>query len=354
MRRFSSNPGRKFILLTLVVGVLCTIPFSITRSKYVWKDDIVITLDVRYSDQILSSLLPPNLPASDWILSLANIQATRQNDGLLLCAEQGYQLPEEITVLIGTDTYTVHTNGQENPGGIAFAPETGMLSISSILIAENPTSITVIASAEQTVPAEGTAMPSVSPEPLATIEPTEQATHTATVKPTEQVTPTATTKPTEQVTPAATTKHTEQVTPAATTKHTEQVTPAATTKPTEQVTPAATIQPTEQVTPAATIQPTEQAALVATLQPTEQAALAATTKHTEQVTPTATLKPTEQVTPTATLKPTEQATPAATTKPPEPTVSTTLAPTSEPVSDTSAVESANATSSLPDDTQIAS
>ena len=330
MRRFSSNPGRKFILLTLVVGVLCTIPFSITRSKYVWKDDIVITLDVRYSDQILTSLLPPNLPASDWILSLANIQATLQNDGLILCAEQGYQLPEEITVLIGTDTYTVHTNGQENPGGIAFAPETGMLSISSILIAENPTSITVIASAEQTVPAEGTAMPSVSPEPLATIEPTEQATHTATVNPTDQVTPTATTKPTEQVTPAATTKPTEQVTPAATTKHTEQVTPAATTKP------------TEQVTPAATIQPTEQAALVATLQPTEQAALAATTKHTEQVTPT------------ATLKPTEQATPAATTKPPEPAVSTTLAPTSEPVSDTSAVESANATSSLPDDTQIAS
>ena len=306
MRRFSSNPGRKFILLTLVVGVLCTIPFSITRSKYVWKDDIVITLDVRYSDQILTSLLPPNLPASDWILSLANIQATRQNDGLILCAEQGYQLPEEITVLIGTDTYTVHTNGQENPGGIAFAPETGMLSISSILIAENPTSITVIASAGQTVPAEGTAMPSVSPEPLATIEPTEQATHTATVKPTEQVTPTATTKPTEQVTPAATTKHTEQVTPAATTKHTEQVTPTATLKP------------------------------------------------TEQVTPTAILKPTEQVTPTATLKPTEQATPAATTKPPEPAVSTTLAPTSEPVSDTSAVESANATSSLPDDTQIAS
>ena len=306
MRRFSSNPGRKFILLTLVVGVICTIPFSFTRSKYVWKDDIVITLDVRYSDQILTSLLPPNLPASDWILSLANIQATLQNDGLILCAEQGYQLPEEITVLIGTDTYTVHTNGQENPGGIAFAPETGMLSISSILIAENPTSITVIASAEQTVPAEGTAMPSVSPEPLATIEPTEQATHTATVNPTDQVTPTATTKPTEQVTPAATTK------------------------------------PTEQVTPAATIQPTEQAALVATLQPTEQAALAATTKHTEQVTPT------------ATLKPTEQATPAATTKPPEPAVSTTLAPTSEPVSDTSAVESANATSSLPDDTQIAS
>ena len=342
MRRFSSNPGRKFILLTLVVGVLCTIPFSITRSKYVWKDDIVITLDVRYSDQILTSLLPPNLSASDWILSLANIQATRQNDGLILCAEQGYQLPEEITVLIGTDTYTVHTNGQENPGGIAFAPETGMLSISSILIAENPTSITVIASAGQTVPAEGTAMPSVSPEPLATIEPTEQATHTATVKPTEQVTPTATTKPTEHVTPAATLKPTEQATHAATAKPTEQATPDATTKH------------NEQVTPAATIQPTEQAALVATLQPTEQAALAATTKHTEQVTPTATLKPTEQVTPTATLKPTEQATPAATTKPPEPTVSTTLAPTSEPVSDTSAVESANATSSLPDDTQIAS
>ena len=64
--------------------------------------------------------------------NLTNIQATPTADGLVLTAQEGYVLPEYITVKIGETTFSVKTDGTEAPEGLSFDPVTGLLSVSEL------------------------------------------------------------------------------------------------------------------------------------------------------------------------------------------------------------------------------
>lgn len=138
-------------VLLLFMSVLLTFPSTGTGSKYVWEDTIDITLKVSYPEQVITSVRPVGYLSESWIRDLKNIRATPTADGLILTADEGYTLPEYIAVGIGQTTYSVKTDGTEAPEGMAFNPETGMLSVSDIWMTESQASITVTASAEKTV-----------------------------------------------------------------------------------------------------------------------------------------------------------------------------------------------------------
>ena len=74
----------------------------------------------------------------------------------MLTAADGYALPGTITVKIGQQTFSVGTDGTQNPAGITFQPETGLLSIQEALIEQNPGGVTVQAAAEAKTDEPGT------------------------------------------------------------------------------------------------------------------------------------------------------------------------------------------------------
>ena len=133
----------------LALAAVLTMPPAVTWSKYVWQEDINVTLVVNYSEQSITSLLPDGNPSEFWVQDLTNIRATATADGLILTAETGYTLPESITVKVGSQTYSVRTDGTDAPAGISFAPGAGLLSIAESLIDENPGGVTVSAVAVQ-------------------------------------------------------------------------------------------------------------------------------------------------------------------------------------------------------------
>lgn len=120
------------ILPLLVMAVLFTLPSTITGSKYVWEDTIDVRLSVVYPETVITSLFSGGYPSEFWMQNLKNIQATPTADGLVLAAEEGYALPEYITVKIGETTFSVKTDGSETPEGLSFDPATGLLSVSEL------------------------------------------------------------------------------------------------------------------------------------------------------------------------------------------------------------------------------
>lgn len=155
MKRLGSPRRLRVALPLLAMAVLLTVPSTATASKYVWQNTIDITLKVIYPDTAITSLLPEGHPSEFWVQDLTDIKANATADGFVLTAAEGYTLPETITVKIGQKTFPVRTDGTQNPEGITFQPETGLLSIEQFLLDENPGGVTVSAAAvEKTVATE--------------------------------------------------------------------------------------------------------------------------------------------------------------------------------------------------------
>lgn len=148
MKRLGSPRRLRAALPLLAMAVLLTVPATATASKYVWQDTIDVTLKVVYPESVITSLLPAGHPSEFWVQDLTNIAAAPTAEGLVLTAADGYTLPGTITVKIGQQTFLVETDGTQNPAGITFQPETGLLSIQEALIEQNPGGVTVQAAAE--------------------------------------------------------------------------------------------------------------------------------------------------------------------------------------------------------------
>lgn len=173
MKRLGSPRRLRAALPLLAMAVLLTVPSTATASKYVWQDTIDITLKVIYPDTAITSLFPEGHPSEFWVQDLTDIKANISADGLVLTAAEGYTLPETISVKIGQQTFQVRTDGTQNPEGITFQPEAGLLSIEQFLLDENPGGVTVSAAAmEKTVATE--AAPSAESTPAADTVPAEE------------------------------------------------------------------------------------------------------------------------------------------------------------------------------------
>lgn len=158
MKRIISKMRYQTILPLLVMAVLLTLPYMPTDSKYAWEDTIMLELKVSNPEQSITSVGTEGHPSEFWVLDFTNIQAVPTEDGLLLAAEDGYTLPEYITVEIGQAIFSVKTDGTEAPESIDFEPAAGLLSIAKSLIEENPGGVTVRAAA-----AEETSTDSMTP-----------------------------------------------------------------------------------------------------------------------------------------------------------------------------------------------
>lgn len=158
MKSMASQVRSLGILFLLGMAVWFTLPSTPTKSKYVWEDTQDITITVQDTAVGTTSLLPEEPSAELWGQDLTKIQATATADGLQLKANEGYTLPETITVTIGQQTFSVPTDGTQASEGITFNAATGLLSIPDALIQQNPGGVTVHAVAVSvSIPAEDTA-----------------------------------------------------------------------------------------------------------------------------------------------------------------------------------------------------
>lgn len=83
---------------------------------------------------------------------------------IALTPQEGYILPEELILQINETQYTVRTDGQENPEGIAFDPETNELTISPLLVNDGD-SIALYGAAQKTEdPDQQPEVPAEEPE----------------------------------------------------------------------------------------------------------------------------------------------------------------------------------------------
>lgn len=145
MKKRISHMGIPQVLLCLLGGVVVTLPFSVTGSKYVWQDDLQIILKVDYDEQNAAG----NLSVSPETLCTLEgtgiwIKPTGISGQWFLRPEEGYLLPETFTVEIGGMEYVGYTDGQGNPQGISYDAETGILTISDCLLENDRGRITVI------------------------------------------------------------------------------------------------------------------------------------------------------------------------------------------------------------------
>ncbi len=141
MKRFIFPMNFKTVFPFLLVTVIFTLPYTPTISKYVWKDEIKLNLTILYPETELTSILI-TAPYMGCIFEGTGIQIVGNSGQWNLSAEEGYSLPETITVKIGENVYTVYTNGQGNQEGITFEQETGMLTVAEGLIGNDSVTIT--------------------------------------------------------------------------------------------------------------------------------------------------------------------------------------------------------------------
>lgn len=212
MKRLGSPRRLRAALPLLAMAVLLTVPSTATASKYVWQDTIDVKLHVLYLNTAITSLLLESHPSEFWVQDLTNIAAAPTAEGLVLTAADGYALPGTITVKIGQQTFSVGTDGTQNPAGITFQPETGLLSIQEALIEQNPGGVTVQAAAEAKTDEPGTSSagqsdpaPDTAADPAA---PEEQPPRTGST-PTGETTPTEPSDPVPVPSAADTTAPTE-------------------------------------------------------------------------------------------------------------------------------------------------
>ena len=149
----------QLVLSFLVLAVILTLSPAVSWSKYVWQDNIKITLKVNYSGQSITSNLSV-FPDVDYTLEGTGIRIeTAEIPGQwILAAEDGYVLPESIIVKVGEAEYTVYTDGQNNPEGISFISESGTLTIADFLLMDCEGTVIIIADGvlvlDQTNPSE--------------------------------------------------------------------------------------------------------------------------------------------------------------------------------------------------------
>ena len=126
----------------LVLVAVLTIDPGLSGSKYVWREDIIITLKVNYSDGGISPL-----PETLWKLEITGIgiETTQVPGQWILYAEEGYALPESLLIKIGEMEYRVYTDGQNNPEEISFEPGTGMLILAESLLLDSSLELRIIA-----------------------------------------------------------------------------------------------------------------------------------------------------------------------------------------------------------------
>lgn len=159
----------RVVLPCLVLAVILTLPPAVTWSKYVWKDDIELTLKLNYPEQGITSILP-EFPDASCTLDGTGIRiaSTGIPGQWILSAEDGYALPERIVVKVGESEYPVDTSGQNSSEAVSFDPATGTLLVSDSLLTAGEGAVTVIAdgvSAPETVtpPEEEEPEPEVTP-----------------------------------------------------------------------------------------------------------------------------------------------------------------------------------------------
>lgn len=133
MKRFISRIRFRIVLPLLLLATVFTLPSAVTGSKYVWEEEIDLTLKVYYSNQEITRFLsasPDNtcVPHTDGVL----IESTEIPGQWMLSAKEGDTLPERVVVQIGETSYSICTDGSSNPEGVAFDPETGILSVSNL------------------------------------------------------------------------------------------------------------------------------------------------------------------------------------------------------------------------------
>lgn len=133
MKNFILRIRFRFVLPLLLLAILVTFPSAATKSKYVWEDNIDITLKVNYPEQEMTSLFSANIPVDDMQLQLTNAQDTTHDNGLVFSAEENHVLPESFTVQVGANSYSLYTDSLNNPEKVIFDPQTQMLSITDIL-----------------------------------------------------------------------------------------------------------------------------------------------------------------------------------------------------------------------------
>ena len=102
---------------------------------------LLVSLTILYPETELTSILI-TAPYMGCIFERTGIQIVGNSGQWNLSAEEGYSLPETITVKIGENVYTVYTNGQGNQEGITFEQETGMLTVAEGLIGNDSVTIT--------------------------------------------------------------------------------------------------------------------------------------------------------------------------------------------------------------------
>lgn len=254
MKKLGSPRRLRATLPLLAMAVLLTVPSTATASKYVWEDTIEVTLHVVNPENSGNSLLPAGHPSEFWGKELTHIVATPTAEGLVLTPADGYTLPGTITVKIGQQTFPIRTDGTQNPEGITFQPETGLLSIEQSLLEENPGGVTVSAAAvEREIPAED-APPAESTPATEDTAPTESTAPAGDEAPTESTQPAVDTAPTEGTPPAGDAAPAEGTPPAV------DAAPAEGTPPAEDETPAESTPPAGDTAPAEGTPPTEDAA----------------------------------------------------------------------------------------------
>lgn len=161
MKKTAGRVCFRMVLPCLALAAILTLPSAVTWSKYVWQDEIKLTLTLNYPDQGLTSLLSV-FPDADCTLdgNGIRIEAAEISGQWILSAEDGYTLPESIIVQVGGSGYPVDTNGQNDPETVSFDPASGALTVADSLLADSGGSVTVMASgvpeAEQSSPADST------------------------------------------------------------------------------------------------------------------------------------------------------------------------------------------------------
>lgn len=173
MKKLISPRRLRAALPLLAMAVLLTVPSTATASKYVWQNTIKVKLQVVYPESVITSLLPEGHPSEFWVQDLTNIKAAASANGLVLTPAEGYTLPETITVRIGQQTFQVRTDGTQNPEGITFQSETGLLSIEQSMLDKNPGGVTVSAAAVEKIVVTEEA-PSAESTPAADTVPAEE------------------------------------------------------------------------------------------------------------------------------------------------------------------------------------
>lgn len=139
------SPWRALPGLALVALLL--LPVATTRGKYVWEESVSLTLSVKGPASGCSNGLLVSAPSVSWDLQLEGVTGEASGLGLKLTADEGYALPESVTVSVGGVSYVVRTDGADAPEGVSFDEGSGTLVVDETLVEQGGGVVTVWAAA---------------------------------------------------------------------------------------------------------------------------------------------------------------------------------------------------------------